>query len=302
MPREAFASRRASARNGSIAIFLPSLTGGGAQRAMVNLATGFASRGWRTDMVLARATGVYLSEVGDGVRLVDLRARRTLTSLPGLAAYLRSARPTVLLTTINHANVIATWARRLARVPTRLVLREANTASVAMRRTERWRDRGVLAAMRSCYRAADGIVAVSDGVAEDLSSLLGLPPARVEVIYNPVVTEDLAARAAEPLDHPWFLPDSPPVILAVGRLHHQKDYGTLIRAFQRVRSERPARLLILGEGKERLALEELVRELGVAEDVSLPGFVQNPFAYMARSALFVLSSAWEGLPAVLVQA
>jgi len=90
--------------------------------------------------------------------------------------------------------------------------------------------------------------------------------------------------------------------VAVGRLQMQKDYPTLLHAFAQVRKNRPVRLLILGEGKDRLALEELIKELGLEQDVSLPGFVMNPYAYMARASLFVLSSRWEGLPTVLIEA
>ena len=133
----------------------------------------------------------------------------------------------------------------------------------------------------------------------------GVSPEKVRTIYNPVVTEDLAVQAQAPLAHPWFDVDASeriPVVLAAGRLTGQKDYPTLLRAFKEVRNQRPARLMILGEGQQRSALEALVKDLGIQEDVSLPGFVDNPFAYMARADLFVLSSAWEGLPGVLIQA
>jgi glycosyltransferase involved in cell wall biosynthesis len=152
------------------------------------------------------------------------------------------------------------------------------------------------------YPWADAIVAVSKGVADDLAGAARLPRDRIKVIYNPVVTEVLFRKAEEPLEHPWFLPGCPPVILGVGRLTAAKDFPTLTRAFARVRESQSARLLILGEGKERDSLEKLVRELGLERDVSMPGFVDNPYAYMRRSSLFVLSSAWEGLPTVLIEA
>jgi glycosyltransferase involved in cell wall biosynthesis len=122
------------------------------------------------------------------------------------------------------------------------------------------------------------------------------------VVYNPVITPEIMALARQTPDHPWFAAGGPPVILAVGRLTPQKDFPTLLRAFAEVRRRRPARLLILGEGEERAALEALGADLGVAADVALPGFRENAMAYMAGSALFVLSSAWEGLPTVLIEA
>jgi glycosyltransferase involved in cell wall biosynthesis len=124
----------------------------------------------------------------------------------------------------------------------------------------------------------------------------------MHILPNPVVTPDLASKAAEPLDHPWFRPGEPPVVLGVGRLSKQKDFATLIRAFDRVRRARGARLMILGEGPERAGLQALADELALSQDVALPGFASNPFAYMARAGVFVLSSAWEGMPGALIQA
>ena len=151
---------------------------------------------------------------------------------------------------------------------------------------------------------ADVIIAVSAGVADDLAQSAGLSRAAIRVVYNPVVDQDVAERAAEPLDHPWFLPGAAPIVLGVGRLTAQKDFQTLIRAFARVRAERSARLVILGEGRPEVhaGLLALAASLGCATDVDLPGFVLNPFAYMARAGVFVLSSLHEGLPGVLIQA
>ena len=156
--------------------------------------------------------------------------------------------------------------------------------------------------MKIFYPRADGVVAVSKGVADDLARVIKLPRQRITVIYNPVVTPELLQKAQEPIDRPWFRPGEPPVILGVGRLTRAKDFPTLIRAFALVRKEHPARLIILGDGEERHELEELSRKLGIAGDVDMPGFVDNPFSYMRRSAVFVLSSAWEGFGNVLVEA
>jgi len=285
-----------------VALFLPSLRGGGAERVMVNLARGFVERGLHVDLVLAKAEGPYLSEVPTGVRVVDLGARRVLYSLPGLVRYLRREQPQAMLSTLNHANIIALWARKLTRVPTRLVIREANTVSVEVANVPALKAKLMPYLIKIFYPWADAIVANSRGVAEDLTKLTGLPPDKIKIIYNPVITPKLFAKAEEPLDHPWFRPGEPPVILGVGRLTKQKDFPTLIRAFALVRKERPARLMILGEGEERPKLEALVRELGLEKDVALPGFVDNPYKYMKRAAIFVLSSRWEGLPSVLIEA
>ncbi|MGB9554008.1 MAG: glycosyltransferase, partial [bacterium] len=285
-----------------LALFLPSLHGGGAERVKVNLAQGFAERGLKVDLVLAKAEGPYLSRVSSKVRVVDLRAKRVLYSLPALVQYLRRERPAALLSALNHANVVAIWAKKLACVKTRLVATEHTVLSQSTENTSSLRGRLMPLLIRLFYPWADAVVAVSRGVAEDLSSMTGLPLNKIKVIYNPVITPELFAKAEEPVDHPWFRPGEPPVILGVGRLTAAKDFPTLIRAFALVHKERPARLMILGEGEDRPELEALVRELGLEQDVALPGFVENSYKYMKRAAVFVLSSRWEGLPTVLIEA
>jgi len=292
----------AELRTFKLALFLPSLRGGGAERVMVNLARGFVERGLQVDLVLAKAEGPYLSRVSSEVQVVDLGARRVLYSLPGLVRYLRRERPQAMLSALNHANIVAIWAKILARVKTRLVVSEHNTLSLSTTNAPFVRAKFMPLLIGTFYPYADAVVAVSHGVAEDLIAQTGLPAEKIKVIYNPVVTPELFTKAEEPLDHPWFRPGEPPVVLGVGRLTKQKDFLTLIRAFALVRKERPARLMILGEGEERPNLEALVRELGLEEDVALPGFVENPYKYMKRAAVFVLSSRWEGLSNVLIEA
>ena len=285
-----------------LAIFLPSLNGGGAERAMLNLAHGLAERGCRVDLVLARATGPYMSEVHDSVRIVDLKASRVLTSLPALVRYLRRERPGAMLSALDYANVVALWARRLAGIPRRVVVNEQNTISRSARNSARRRQRMVPHLIKRFYPWADYVIGNSQGVADDLSQVAMLPRERIKMLYNPVVTPEVREKARASLNHPWFEAGHPPVVLAVGRLTKQKDFPTLIRAFARVRQTRPARLLILGEGPDRPVLEALVRQLGLEDDVALPGFVENPYVYMSRASLYVLSSRWEGLPTVLIEA
>jgi glycosyltransferase involved in cell wall biosynthesis len=285
-----------------LAIFLPDLVVGGAQRSMLKLAGGMADRGHAVELVLSHARGPFLAEVPQRVRVIDLHARRVLTSLPGLVRYLRRERPAAMLSAL-HANVVALWARRLSCVPTRLIVSERNTlTSESGHYASDLRMRLSPELIKRFYPWADAIVAVSKGVADDLSRATGIPSERIRVIYNPIVTPEFRRKAAAFLEHPWFGPGQPPVILTVGRLSEQKDFPILIRAFERVRRNRPARLLILGEGEERPALEAEVRQRGLEQDVSLPGFVPNPYPYMVRAGAFVLSSRWEGLPGVLIEA
>lgn len=277
------------------------MAGGGAERGALKLAEGLARRGFEVDLVLASATGPRLDEIPAEVRLVDLGARRVLSSLPGLVRYLRREKPQGLASVLDHANVVALWARRLGRYPGRVVVIEQNTLSEAARNGKSRRDRMMPWMVRRFYPWADYVVGVSEGVSDDLGRLVSLPPERLRVIFNPIVAPDIEELARAPVDHEWF-EDGSAVFVAAGRLRPQKDFPTLLRAFSKVRAKRPARLLILGEGPERGRLEALVQELEIASDVSLPGATTNPYAYMARSTAFILSSRWEGLPTVLIEA
>lgn len=286
-----------------IAIFLPSLEGGGAERVMAILANGFVSRGYRVDLVLATASGPYLPWVDARVRVVDLGSGSILRSAMPLARYLRTHHPRALLAALSHANVIALVAHRLVGSTARIVVSERLSLAAARRHHRSFRDRAIRALMRPCYRRADRVVVVAKAMIAELESRLGLPRERLECIYNPVVDNALAAAAAQPCDHPWMSDTAhTPVVLGCGRLSAQKDFATLVEAFRIVRSRRPARLIILGEGEDRAALEAQVRAGGIAGDVDLPGFVENPFAYMSRTSVFVLSSRYEGMPGALIQA
>ena len=286
-----------------IAIFMPSLFGAGGQRSMLNLAHGIADRGYAIDLVLARAVGEFLPEVRSPVRIIDLGASRALTSLPGMVRYLRRERPDAMLSVFGYVNAVALWAWKLSGSKTRMYVNEQNTVSVEAANASSWGVRLTPWLIRRFYPWANGIVVVSQGVRNDMAKLSKIPSQHITVIYNPsIVAAEVQEKSREPLDHPWFEPGGPPVLLAVGRLQPQKDYAMLLEAFAQVRKTRPVRLMILGEGKERPRLEAIVEALDIAADVSLPGFVMNPFAYMARSSLFVLSSRWEGLPTVLIEA
>ena len=248
-------------------------------------------------MVLMHAKGAFLEDVPEDVPVKSLNAVNSSTAWLPLARLLRRQPPEILFSTSGGTNLIAVLASRLAGFRNRVVLSERNLvrSSASLKR------RLAASLKRLAYPRADLITAVSERVREDLTRELGLRPDDVAVLYNPVVSKGLGRAAAEPVDHPWFS-EPTPTLLTVGRLVPQKDHVTLIDAFAQVRAQRQARLVILGEGPLRVRLERQARGLGVAADISLPGFDKNPFKYMARCSLFVLSSLWEGLPGVLIQA
>jgi len=281
---------------------MPSLAGGGAERAMLHLADGLVERGHKVDLVLVRAQGPYAEIVPEGVNVVDLNCRRIATSFRPLVQYLKSEQPAVMLSALKSTNCVATWARWLSAVDMRLFVCEHNNLSESTSNSIKWQDRVLPLLMRMSYARTDGVVAVSQGVADDLVNVLGLSRPNIQVIYNPVVTASLEQWASAPLDNGWFAQGSPPVIVAAGRLTAQKDFPSLIRGFAKLSKSRKARLMIIGEGEDRPDLESLVHELGLSDDVAMPGFVENPYKYMANASVFVLSSRWEGLPLVLIEA
>jgi glycosyltransferase involved in cell wall biosynthesis len=283
-----------------IAFFLPNLHGGGAERISINLLKDMVDADVELDLVLAKAEGPYLDQVPESVRVVDLSTDRVIKAVYPLARYLQAHRPDAMLSHMSHANVAAMLAQGLTDRKTQMVLVEHGKMSTP--KSHRLRTTLVPLCMRFLYPHADTIVGVSAGVTQDLQDRFDFPDAKMKTIYNPVVNAALIARSEEDLDHPWFQPGAPPVFLAVGRLTAQKDFPNLINAFARVCQQRSARLMILGEGEDRSALEELINRLGLTQDVALPGFAANPYAYMRRSAAFILSSRWEGLPTVLIEA
>jgi len=285
-----------------LALFVPFSFGRGVERVAVTLARALAERRVEVDLVVARGDGPYFGELNGEARLVELGVGRTFASLPGLARYLRLARPRVLVSAPDSGSVIALWARELARVDTRIVAVTHAVLSRSLRRKSGPYRRAFPHLLHQFYPRAQAVVAVSEHVADDLAQVARLPRARIQVIPNPVVHDGLLAQARERIAHPWLENRSAPVIVSVGRLNEEKNYDDLVRAFARLRQERRARLIILGHGAEKERLARLAWELGVADDVSFPGFVANPYGYMARADLLALSSHYEALPTVLIEA
>jgi glycosyltransferase involved in cell wall biosynthesis len=301
-----------SKRQSYIALFIYGPSGGGATRRTLTLAGGFADRGHRVDLVVVNAAGPLAEGVPDGVRLVVLdsklirlagrRKRAIKASSFALARYLWRERPDVLMSAANHVHLTALFARRFSFAPVRLVLRVSNhltqshLGGLARSRPIRLR------LARHAYGWADAVIGVSQGIADDLVEHTSLSREGAHAIANPTYTPEIEVAAAESVDHPWVDAGAPPLLIGAGRFAPAKDFATLLRAFARIRAVRSANLVILGEGGRRGRLEALVRELSLEDSVELPGFVDNPFAWMSRANLFVLSSAWEGSPGVLVEA
>ncbi len=324
-----------------ITMLIQKLKGGGAERSVFRTAGGLAERGHDVDIVLFSPTFVYPGELPRSARPVVLcgrfgwmrRARNDVPQgtlwRPGLASpfrlagfaaglvrefgtaarvlvrpaslghalrlarYFERERPDIVFANLAAAEYAAFFAARLVSSPPPIVpiLRGADKPGAKSTRRR-----------RLLFPRAARLVAVSRGVSENIAAIVGTPEAGIATIHNPAFAPEIARHAEAAPDHPWFRDGGPPVVLGVGRLTPQKDFPTLVEAFRLVTAEHPCRLLILGEGFDRAELESRVRALGLEDRVSLPGWADNPWAFMARAALFVVSSRYEGLSNALVEA
>jgi glycosyltransferase involved in cell wall biosynthesis len=282
-----------------VALCLPDFRGGGAERSTVQIANGLARRGHSVDVVVFSREGPYIDELDSGVRVVELGVSRARYAILPLRRYLMRERPDVAISSLINALLVI--SSRFPGRKTKIVLSERAPFSSMRDSAKTFAERSAALLARFLYPMSDKITAVSRSCADDLGALGITPSKDVTVIYNPVVSDGLDRLKLEAPEHPWLRDKKAPVILAAGRLAPEKDYDSLIAAFAGI-GDRAARLLILGEGGERERLESMVRDLGLSDRVSMPGFVDNPYAYMSRADVFVLCSRFEGLPGVLIQA
>ena len=292
-----------------IAFLLPDLEWSGLGRVAVNLAKEISSRGISVDLVVGSATGVFLKEIPPQIRIVDFerqiqpRLQSALKILLPLRRYLQIEKPTALVCNLYTCNVVTLMAKMLVRSKVKLVLVEQIILYEKQeKKQQKLQERFLPILMRWLYPSADKVVACSQGLARDLEIYLGFNHGKIDVIYNPVIDEKLAEKANLFVEHPWFNKGEIPVVLGAGRLVRQKDFATLIRAFALVKKEQKVRLVILGEGQLKNQLLTLVGQLNLENDVAILDFVENPYAYMAKSAVFVLSSGWEGFGNVVAEA
>jgi glycosyltransferase involved in cell wall biosynthesis len=277
---------------------LPSLMGGGAERTVIKMLREMSADGIQMDLVVVSAHGLYLDQIPETVRVIDLKKRRVSEAVVSLARYLRQSRPPVLISNMTHMNTIACLAKVLARSKTAIICVEHCHIGAE----QSGREDTVYRLAKWLYpMAAATVVAVSQGVGDSLERAIKSIRGKVEIIFPPIVDEALLRESEAPLEHPWFR-ESIPIFLAVGRLSEQKNFAALLEAFRLVRQQRKVRLLILGEGPCREALETQVVRLNLGDDVAMPGFAANPYAYMRHASAFVLSSRYEGMPAVLIEA
>jgi glycosyltransferase involved in cell wall biosynthesis len=295
-----------SARDPDVTFFLPNLRGGGAQQVFCNLARGFADEGYAVDLLVTWATGELRQKTPAGVHVIELDPRRlpvigSAAGIPAMVSYLEAASPAVLYSAMTYANVSAVVAARMADGEVAVIPTEHTMISRHQTTTKDWlvnRFAGIV------YSDADAVVAVSESVANEVAETIGINRDQLTVVHNPIITSDLQARAAEPVEEAWVPDDAPHIVLSVGRLAVEKDFETLVRAFAALVTDhdRDAALVVFGEGPERGRLRRVADSLGVGNRVSFPGYVDNPYKYMRLASIFVSSSRFEGLPTTLVEA
>ena len=285
-----------------LAFFVPHFNDGGLERSTIRLAEEVVRRGGEALLVTLQGTGKMLPQWPDPGSVRVLHPRRAFTAIPALAKLLRRENMDALISAQDHANVAAVLARKLSRKKVPLILTERLSLRAAMNARGLFRRNVLSRLVAYAYPRADAIVANSYDGAREVESVLGWPVGRVTAIYNPTVNSSINKLANEEVDDVWFNSGGIPVIVGLGRLVKQKDFVTLIRAFAIARATEECRLVIFGDGPLRDELKMLSNELGVARQVRIEPFVNNPYKYLSRAALFVLSSRYEGLPNALIEA
>jgi len=284
-----------------ITFVLPTLEIGGAEKMTLNLIQGLLNFSYKIDLILINAKGPLLKYVPKGCNIINFKLKHTLFSLFKFIKYLRNETPIVLISSLTHLNIITIISILISRVKTKLIIMEqANLTSVTKNNNLKVKIVSILA--HFLYKRANFIIAVSECVKEDLlKKILGIEN-KIRVIYNPIPNNDMFLMSSEPVYHKWFLKKNIPIILSIGRLAKEKNYSTLLQAFKLVKNVVRCKLVIIGDGPERENLENLAKNLQINEDLWMPGFDVNPYKYMSKSDIFVLTSIYEGLPNVLIEA
>ncbi|HTL39266.1 MAG TPA: glycosyltransferase [Methylomirabilota bacterium] len=283
-----------------LTIVLPFFGDGGMERAMINLCEGFLARQISVDLVLLRkGYGTLASEIPSGVKVIEFGAKNYYQAFFKYYNYLKNSKADGIISLATPTNLICIAGKLSSREKIKLLV--STQVTVTSDGPKGLIKRILRKFIYRLYNFADVAHAASLGVAEDLVSF-GVNKGKIKVIYNPVVSPKILEMSQQEPPHEWFRQKEVPIVLGIGRLVAQKDFFTLLRAFALARKEKNMRLAILGEGPDREALIRLSQELGITSDFVLLGFSNNPYSYLKRASLFILSSAWEGFGNVLAEA
>ncbi len=288
-----------------VCFVLPSLNGGGAERAAVQVLNGLDPASWDRSMFLFERTGPYLADLDPSIDLQASPAPARGQRWHALRRFIRDRRPEIVMAFLSYATALT--AVRAAQTGARVVFNQQTPMSAFLtdadyRWGRGWRRTMFTATSRLAYSAADLIIATSRGVADDLTANFGVSPDAMRVVPNPVDLDGVRMLANEPLGTADYVADTTPVIVAAGRLADAKNYPLLIESMRILRASVPARLFILGQGELEPALRRQIADHHLEDAISLLGFHRNPWKYIARADVFALSSHYEGFGNVLIEA
>jgi glycosyltransferase involved in cell wall biosynthesis len=283
-------------------IFTIGTSNGGPGRAILKIGEGLINSGINVKFVVINADKRYKNIIPAGANYHELSANTTPMQIMELKNYIQENKIKTILSFSNKANLMSLLSVKMSNAPTRVIIRTGYTTNKEVRDSQKWTKKWVLPSlMERLYPKADHIIVELEQMKAELLKTIDAPESKIDVIYNPIPPQ-LNRKSKRELDHPYYNQDQYPTILGVGRLTDQKNFSSLIKSFDIVNSQRESRLVILGEGEKRQDLEELVNKLYLENRVSMPGFVDNPYKYMDKSDVFVLSSRYEGSVNVLIEA
>ncbi len=289
-----------------VAFFLPTLEPGGTERNVVNLVNSIDKQKYQVSLVLGKKEGDFIKEINQDIHITNLDAPYSFGLFFALVHYFKNQKLDIFVSAFPRINIICLVAKIFARSSVKIIITEHSVFSmlgvIAKTPWRRFFARFFMPLLAHYfYPKANAIICVSRGIANDLAKTISSNCA-IRVIYNPVIDEKIYQLSQESVNHSWFLNSATPVIVAAGRLVACKDYPTLLKAFALVVKEKSARLVILGRGLEEEKLKQLTHKMHLSESVAFLGFQENPFKYMAKSSVFVLSSLQEGFGNVIIEA
>lgn len=284
-----------------ILFILASMNGGGAERVVLNTIRHIDRSRFEPALALLRNKGDYLEMLPPDVSVYDLKTARSRYAILPIARVIRRNRPDVVVSAAAYINATIYMATKISGHDLHLVMwshtfesKNMRQASPLIRLLSRW-----------FYAKAEIVIALTGEISKDLQENFNLPSNKIRVIPNPIDLKGVQSQSKESVEDPWFQEEVRrdfPLIIAVGSLVRAKGFPCLLHAFAKVRESLKVRLVILGRGKELQELKALSEDLNIAQEIAFLGFESNPYKYMAKADLFVLSSLWEGFPSVLLEA
>ena len=290
-----------------IAFFIPTLGGGGAERNIINFIKNFDKKKYEVSLVLGERKGELLSEIPKGISTINFGTINSFKIFFRLIKYFQTTEADIFISTFPRFNIISLLAKIFSKTKIKIIVIEQSTISLLPLVAKTFIDRIISRFclpyfVRLIYPMADAIVCVSKGVADDLSKFIPHQKSRIKVIYNPIIDKRIYQLAKEQVINQWFSDSKIPVILSAGRLIKAKDYPNFLKAAKLVLQEKVARFVVLGEGIEKIKLENIAKKLGISDNIVFLGFQKNPYKYMKNADVFVLSSFKEGFGNVIVEA